>query len=186
MNINDIVILGLLAEMPRHGYEIKKEVEERGLNDWASVKIQSIYNRLKVLEKEGYISLDTVKKQGNMPEKSIYKIEASGYLYLHNQIIEALGIQGHRTYHDSFVAMGFMIPVLSDEIVKAIENLYNHFQSKYGTVENKHAAPELPLNWKILIECGAGHINVARKTVGEILQAIKDGRIIMGDKKRCI
>jgi DNA-binding PadR family transcriptional regulator len=47
--------LTLVAERPRHGYEIERVIEERGMREWTEIGFSSIYYLLKKLEREGLI-----------------------------------------------------------------------------------------------------------------------------------
>ena len=45
----DIVLLSLLAEQPRHGYDLDRVIEQRGYRQWTSFAFNSLYNLLKRL-----------------------------------------------------------------------------------------------------------------------------------------
>ena len=49
----ELMILGLLAERPRHGYEIEEVIEARGMREWTAIGFSSIYYLLNKLEKGG-------------------------------------------------------------------------------------------------------------------------------------
>jgi len=51
----ELTLLGLLAERPRHGYEIEKTIEERGMRQWTDLAFSSIYYLIKKLEKAALI-----------------------------------------------------------------------------------------------------------------------------------
>jgi len=51
----ELAILSLVAERPRHGYEIEQVIAERGMRDWTEVGFSSIYYLLKKLEQEHLI-----------------------------------------------------------------------------------------------------------------------------------
>ena len=49
------VVLGLIAECPRHGYELDRVIEERGIRAWTDVAFSSVYYLLGRLERAGWI-----------------------------------------------------------------------------------------------------------------------------------
>ena len=55
MTNTELAILGLIAEQPRHGYQIEQVIEERGMRNWTEIGFSSIYYLLKKLEKAGYV-----------------------------------------------------------------------------------------------------------------------------------
>lgn len=51
----ELTILGLIAERPRHGYELEIVIRERGIREWTSLGFSSIYYVLSKLEKRGLV-----------------------------------------------------------------------------------------------------------------------------------
>ncbi len=73
---NELLFLGLLAEGPKHGYDIKRHIEEE-LGPNIGIKVKSIYYPLKKLEAASLIEKE-VARQGLWPEKYVYRITAKG------------------------------------------------------------------------------------------------------------
>ncbi|MBU1727224.1 MAG: PadR family transcriptional regulator [Candidatus Omnitrophica bacterium] len=72
----ELLLLGLLRENPKHGYEIKKKIREI-LSLFAGVELKSIYYPLRVLEKKGLVLKHTGKK-GRRPQRLIYALTPKG------------------------------------------------------------------------------------------------------------
>jgi DNA-binding PadR family transcriptional regulator len=70
-----LVILRLIREKPRHGYEIIKELEER-LHGCYTPSAGSVYPTLQLLEDQGYVRI--VEEGG----KKIYHITPEGEVFL--------------------------------------------------------------------------------------------------------
>jgi DNA-binding PadR family transcriptional regulator len=51
----ELTVLGLLAEQPRHGYDLERVIEERGVRTWTALGFSSIYYVLDKLAKRGLI-----------------------------------------------------------------------------------------------------------------------------------
>ena len=73
---HELLFLGLLKDGPKHGYEIKRLIEEE-LFPFVGLKIKSIYYPLKQMEKLGLIKKD-VGREGKWPEKFVYSLTAKG------------------------------------------------------------------------------------------------------------
>jgi DNA-binding PadR family transcriptional regulator len=71
-------LLGLLAQHPRHGYELHAAFEAvvGGEQNW-DVKPAQIYTTLARLEKDGLVVEDSIEQAGG-PEKRIYAITGQG------------------------------------------------------------------------------------------------------------
>jgi DNA-binding PadR family transcriptional regulator len=80
-----LLALALIAEAPRHGYEIIKLVEEK-TGDWYSPSPGIVYPTLTYLEEAGYVTAST---EGS---KKLYTItdEGKAYLEAHRDIIKVV------------------------------------------------------------------------------------------------
>jgi len=72
----ELVILGLLKDKPRHGYEIKKQIHEF-MTYFAGLEYESIYYTLKSLEKKGLLEKQTATSK-KRPDKYIYSLTTKG------------------------------------------------------------------------------------------------------------
>ncbi|AYY13833.1 PadR family transcriptional regulator [Actinobacteria bacterium YIM 96077] len=50
---SELTVLGLLVEHPRHGYDLERVIEQRGIRQWTDIGFSSIYYLLTKLEKRG-------------------------------------------------------------------------------------------------------------------------------------
>ena len=73
----DLVLLGLLMEQPRHGYDIKQEIDQRDMKSWVGISTPSIYNGLARLERQG--ALEAHKEPGGQHgDRTVYTITNQG------------------------------------------------------------------------------------------------------------
>lgn len=73
-------ILGLLMRYgPQSGYDLK-QIIKREIEDFAKIKLPTIYYHLEKLNDNGYVTY-IVDKDGNRPEKQIYSISEKGQTY---------------------------------------------------------------------------------------------------------
>jgi DNA-binding PadR family transcriptional regulator len=70
-------VLGVLADRPMHGYELRKLAEESRLEAWSGILPGSIYHALKQLEKEGLVALAKTEQTGRR-RREIYRITRAG------------------------------------------------------------------------------------------------------------
>ncbi len=83
-------VLGLLAQRPRHGYELHAAFEAvvGGAQNW-DVKPAQIYTTLARLEENGLVVEDSVAQEGG-PEKRVYAITTQGRAALNAWYQEAV------------------------------------------------------------------------------------------------
>ena len=85
----ELAILSLVAEQPRHGYEIEQVIEERGMREWTEVGFSSIYYLLKKLEREGLIE-GQLEQAERGPARKVYHVTPAGRGALHAGVLDAL------------------------------------------------------------------------------------------------
>jgi DNA-binding PadR family transcriptional regulator len=89
----ELAILSLVAEQPRHGYEIEQVIEGRGMREWTEIGFSSIYYLLKKLEREGLIA-GQLEQAERGPARKVYRPTPAGWEALHAGILEALSVPG--------------------------------------------------------------------------------------------
>lgn len=89
MNRYDLVLLGLIKEHERSGYDIMTEIRNRELDRWAKISTSTIYNRLSRLEKNGSIEGHS-ERDGNRPERTVYRILDKGVEVLKREVMRHL------------------------------------------------------------------------------------------------
>lgn len=73
-----MTILSLLTSAPRYGYEIRRVIEERQMNQWADISYGSIYPALQRMAKEGLVEAVGTSRTGNLPLRTSYRITKEG------------------------------------------------------------------------------------------------------------
>jgi len=73
---NELLFLGLLKDGPKHGYEIKRIIEDE-LFPFIALKIKSYYYPLKKMEKLGLVEKE-VATEGKGPDKYTYSLTPKG------------------------------------------------------------------------------------------------------------
>lgn len=80
MSTTRLLILGILTDKPRHGYDIRRELELWDAEQWANIAYGSIYSALNTLAKDGYIEAvnSDSTEQKRPTARTEYAITSSG------------------------------------------------------------------------------------------------------------
>ena len=70
----DIVVLSLIAEQPRHGYDLDRVIEQRGYRQWTSLAFSSVYYLLKRLSERGLLEPD----EGSQGRRTVFRVTEAG------------------------------------------------------------------------------------------------------------
>lgn len=111
---HELLFLGLLKDGPKHGYEIKRLIEEE-LFPFVGLKIKSIYYPLKKMETLGLIKKD-VGREGKWPEKYVYSLTPKGDKIFDHLITESF-LSIERPYFNIDLSLYFL-PYVEKKIAK--------------------------------------------------------------------
>jgi len=117
MNRYDLVLLGLILEHERSGYDIITEIRVRELDRWAKISTSTVYNRLTTLEKNGSI-VGRSEKDGNRPERMVFTITDKGKEVLRKEVLKHL-----TGFNDDPRTLGFAFLYGADnkELIRTLE-----------------------------------------------------------------
>jgi DNA-binding PadR family transcriptional regulator len=87
----ELAILSLVAERPRHGYEIEQVIEERGMRNWTAIGFSSIYYQLKKLEQKGMVESHLEEAERGAARR-VYRITPAGAEALRAGLHDTLSI----------------------------------------------------------------------------------------------
>jgi DNA-binding PadR family transcriptional regulator len=91
MNLTRLMILGLLAKNgPRHGHQIRHDVDVTNADIWGGVSVGALYRELPQMETEGLIEAVRTEQIGRRPARTIYQITQEGQNALRSQRHQAL------------------------------------------------------------------------------------------------
>lgn len=182
MSTARILILGVLTQRgPKHGYEIRQELESWNAEKWANIAYGSIYFALKSMAEEGLVQ--TVSPDASIQEpggKTIYEITEAGKeefkRLLRNQWWEIKPII------DPFqVALTFMNMLPKEEIILALENRARVLQSVVDSMQ--HLTPlrmketKAPRHISENFQLQIAHMNAEIDWIKSALDKIKKGQL---------
>lgn len=140
--VNAAIVLALLEEAPRSGYDIKREIDGR-LEGLVEITSGTIYYLLKKLERRRWIT-GRASKRGNRPERVTYRITAAGRREFVRQVRE-LALHTDRFYSPFDVAL-YLAPKLPPEaLVEAVEKRLEHLSNSLRRLRQLEA--RFPERW---------------------------------------
>jgi DNA-binding PadR family transcriptional regulator len=86
-----LLVLGVLARHgAMHGYDIRRWVEQRSMDEWADIKVGALYGAINRLAAEGLIAETRSERQGRLPARTIYDITEEGRAQLDELVQRAV------------------------------------------------------------------------------------------------
>lgn len=171
-SMQKLIILGILKEGPKHGYEIKKIIRKE-LGTFASLENKSIYYPLKMMEKGRVIKKNTTRERGRL-ERHVYSLTAKGNKEFLKLAMEAL-LSQKRPFIDMDIPLYFL-PYLEKKKVFARLRLKKRFLErvrKWLTSNLKKKGEFFP-HQKLLLKHHLNLLNTEEGFVDEVIKIVKD------------
>jgi len=114
----DVVVLGLLAEGPAHGYGLVERFRARSMDRWVGAGRASIYQALVRLEAAGSIA-GRAEDGAEGPDRRVFRITRAGRSRLRAGVRGHLGSQGPYA-SEAGAALGFLGVLSPDDLRGAL------------------------------------------------------------------
>ena len=114
----EIILLALLYEEDRYGYEIESVIEERNMRNWTKIGFSSIYNSLRNLEKKGWIGSRYEEEYGS-PARKVYFINED-YREPVRESIKKILHAPQRVYSEFSIGLAFSHFLTKQEVYEAL------------------------------------------------------------------
>jgi DNA-binding PadR family transcriptional regulator len=171
-------ILELLHERPMHPYELAATMRQRHHDEFIRLNFGSLYHTVDALDRNGWIVPTEREKEGNRPERTIYKLTDSGHEVL-LRVVGGILAEPQREYHPFSAGLMFMHHL---EAADAVEHLEHRSQALLARITKLS---------RILDELLAGHtrltlielehkialLEAERAWVMKIAKEIADGKL---------
>ncbi len=77
-SLMSLAIMSLLDERPMHPYEIASLMKERGITYSIKLDVGNLYAAMNSLLSEGLIAVKEIRREGNLPERTVYELTRNG------------------------------------------------------------------------------------------------------------
>lgn len=142
-----IYILGFLKRYgEQHGYILKQNISNN-VSDFANIKMPTVYYHLEKLKKKGFIQGES-SRDGNRPEKMVYKITKVGNDELKRLLHDALNTKYCQEYVMDTIFFFWdnmnrkeVLKILNKKITdleKIVKNLHSHKNNAFSHLKDSH------------------------------------------------
>ena len=114
-----VAVLGLLAERPRHPYDIAFTMQGRGMHEHIKLSLGTLYHVVEQLQRLGWIRPTETAREGRRPERTIYEVTPEGQRRLLDRIRQLVA-EPTREYSAFEAGLTFLHQLPRDEAVTAL------------------------------------------------------------------
>jgi len=174
MNVR-LMVLGLLAQGPRHGYELRKLAEQNRMESWAGILPGSIYHALGQLLKERLVRLAATERTGRRT-REIYAITAAGRRALTELVRRAWHAKIRTTPSILYGALLFRGALSPAEEAKALEAQRTDLETEIRLWEKARPLKELPADQAAVYDNGLDHLRADLKLIKRLAPRARRAR----------
>jgi len=174
-----LMVLGLLNETPKHGYEIQKWLEESRTAIWADVLPGSIYHALQQLQKEGFIEVRETSQTGHRL-RAVYAITPAGLEELQRLLRAALQ-QAPRAFPTQFyTALTFLEKLPRAAALASIEALIPQLEREIEAWNHGEAVKNeliaLPVHVQAMFVNGREHLEADLRMLHRLYELLAQNK----------
>ena len=173
MSKNEIAILGLLAEAPKHGYQIHQDIKRREMDWWAKIKLASIYTTLIRLEEQGFIKSEK-EKVGNTPERTVYSLTPQGRDRL-SEMVQHFLREDDRPEWLFGLGVAFITGAPREQVLDVLRERREHLKQCDVDLQDhlNKLKREIPFNWYMLIENAHKHMQLEMDWLEQLIAQVQ-------------
>ncbi len=131
----ELAILSLVVETPRHGYEIERVIEERGMREWTEVSFSSIYYLLDKLERRGLVEGQLATAGGRGPARKVYRATAAGLEAFQAGVLQTLSEPG-RSYPPLQLGLACLPGIAPQQALAALRQYRDSLAQRLAQVQS--------------------------------------------------
>jgi len=174
MALKEMVSLGLIYPQPCHAYAIDAFLKVIKFDQWANISRASVYNTLKQLESEGYLTVKT-EKLSYMPERKVYTITERGKQRLLDEIKEIV-LHPRLGINAFILAMLFCFGMPAEEATEMIEKRISLLKDEVEKIQADYSEAEKRelLNWMYFLDAGIKRRELEIETAKKFIKLFQE------------
>jgi DNA-binding PadR family transcriptional regulator len=102
-----LAVLVCLAERPMHPYEVATTLRQRQKHESVRLNYGSLYAVVESLDKRGLIEAQETRREGKLPERTVYRLTDAGLIEVHDWLTELISVP-MRDYPAFQAALSFL------------------------------------------------------------------------------
>jgi DNA-binding PadR family transcriptional regulator len=122
-----LAVLVCLAERPMHPYEVATTLRQRNKHDSVRLNYGSLYAVVESLDKRGLIEAQETRRDGRLPERTVYRLTESGLTELHDWLTDLISTPV-RDYPAFQAALSFLPAIPPDDAVTLLAERAAHLE----------------------------------------------------------
>jgi DNA-binding PadR family transcriptional regulator len=174
-----LAVLVCLAEQPRHPYEVATTLRQRHKHESVRLNYGSLYGVVESLERRGLIEAQETRRQGRLPERTVYRLTDAGRIELHDWLTDLLSTPV-RDYPSFQAALSFLPALPPEDVVTLLTERAHHLEAEQAQAEATRELAQkagLPRLFWVEAEFGLRLREAELAYARELIRAIESGAL---------
>ena len=143
-----LAVMVCLAERPMHPYEVATTLRQRRKHESVRLNYGSLYGVVESLEKRGLIEAQETRREGRLPERTVYRLTDDGRIELHDWLTDLLSTPA-RDYPAFQAALSFLPALPPGDVATLLRERAGHLEAELAQdaasreLVQKHGLPRL-------------------------------------------
>jgi DNA-binding PadR family transcriptional regulator len=122
-----LAVLVCLAERDMHPYEVATTLRQRSKHESVRLNYGSLYAVVESLEKRGLIEALQTRREGRLPERTVYGLTSAGRIEVHDWLTELISTPV-KEYPAFQAALSFLPALPPDDVVTLLAERAQHLE----------------------------------------------------------
>lgn len=143
-----LAVMVCLAERPMHPYEVATTLRQRQKHESVRLNYGSLYGVVESLEKRCLIEARETRREGRLPERTVYQLTADGQIELHDWLTDLISTPV-RDYPAFQAALSFLPALPPADVAALLRERAGHLEAELTQAAagrelvQKHGLPRL-------------------------------------------
>jgi DNA-binding PadR family transcriptional regulator len=167
-----LLVLGILQQGPLHGYEIRKVIEQNGMDAWSGVLPGSIYHALHQMEREGLVVLEGTEQTGNRM-RAVYAISDKGRAEFGALLRKTWSEPASALPTGLYLGLAFLEKLPQAEVIAALDRQIEALDAmRRHWVESRPLKGPMPPHLELTYDNGIEHIEADLRLARRLRQML--------------
>jgi DNA-binding PadR family transcriptional regulator len=143
-----LAVMVCLAERPMHPYEVATTLRQRQKHESVRLNYGSLYAVVESLEKRGLIEAQETKREGRLPERTVYRLTDAGLIEVHDWLTDLISTP-MRDYPAFQAALSFLPALPPADVVTLLRERTGRLEAELAQAAasrelvQKHGLPRV-------------------------------------------
>lgn len=169
-----LAVLAYLMERPMHPYELGKVLKRRNAQESIKYRHASLYMVVDQLSRDGYIEAQETAREGQRPERTVYRLTEAGRTELQERMRELVAVPA-KEYPRFEAALALIAVLPPDEVATLLGERREALARQATELRDRLAKSDVDPLWLIEHEYRLGQTEAELRFLERLRHLVTDG-----------